>query len=556
MSPAPQWTLLTRLGSQTDGVGTQPADEASPLGTVIDDPDSESSDSDAETASISTDGDDSDTEDASTTGDEDVAIAGAGEQGYFDLPIDGQGGTSTAPESTINESPVPLPAIRVEDQAQASSSSSSSANVSVPPATPSRRGLSLPGFVKRRFSSQNILSTGSRPPTPAAESDLASTTDVDSAATASSSVAGETKKRRRFARRQKTNDPNGGIADGVVEMSLMAGSVGVSPVATPGRRRARRRSKKAEGAVTDGSRRKSRRSRHQGGAFTLAPNDGIAGLVQIEITGATDLPRFKNAFRTSYDMDPFVVIAFGHKIFRTRVIRHSLNPVWEERLYFHVGEAETHWTIGFTVSDWDKISGNDHVGDVSVPLEQLLGTSIQHDDRGIYPAGPDGKLVGDDFHVHELPLVLSDKDVQGVNSKLLIRAKYTPYAALRQSLWRVYAAQYDLDGTGELSYVELFSMLDSLGSTLTKETLETFFTRFGKTIDDELSIEEVVICLEDEVQKPKEQRRHVSENYDTGANTPAGPGAGFASGFALPEHYRPDELQQSDLSSDMKTIPP
>jgi len=42
-------------------------------------------------------------------------------------------------------------------------------------------------------------------------------------------------------------------------------------------------------------------------------------------------------------MDGFVVCSFGRKIFRTRVIRHSLNPVWEERLFFHVRPAETHW---------------------------------------------------------------------------------------------------------------------------------------------------------------------------------------------------------------------
>jgi phosphatidylserine decarboxylase len=29
------------------------------------------------------------------------------------------------------------------------------------------------------------------------------------------------------------------------------------------------------------------------------------------------------AFRFSFDMDPFVVISFGKKVFRTRVIRHS-----------------------------------------------------------------------------------------------------------------------------------------------------------------------------------------------------------------------------------------
>jgi C2 domain len=45
-------------------------------------------------------------------------------------------------------------------------------------------------------------------------------------------------------------------------------------------------------------------------------------------------------------MDPCVVISFGKKVFRTRVIRHSRNPVWDEKLLFHVRRYE----IGFKVS--------------------------------------------------------------------------------------------------------------------------------------------------------------------------------------------------------------
>jgi hypothetical protein len=35
-------------------------------------------------------------------------------------------------------------------------------------------------------------------------------------------------------------------------------------------------------------------------------------------------------------MDPFVVISFGKKVFRTRVIRHSRDPEWNEKMLFHV----------------------------------------------------------------------------------------------------------------------------------------------------------------------------------------------------------------------------
>jgi hypothetical protein len=103
-------------------------------------------------------------------------------------------------------------------------------------------------------------------------------------------------------------------------------------------------------------------------------------------------------------MDPFVVVSCGRKVFRTRVIRHNLNPTWDEKLFFHVRRTEAQWVVAFGVYDWDKLSANDHVGDVSVPLEQLLGTTIQPDERGLYPVDAEGKLVGDDFHDHSLSI--------------------------------------------------------------------------------------------------------------------------------------------------------
>ena len=110
--------------------------------------------------------------------------------------------------------------------------------------------------------------------------------------------------------------------------------------------------------------------------FNFDANKGkdTLGIVVMEILSASDLPRIKNceiasmhlvvvdvplALRLGYDMDPFVVIAFGQKVFRTRVIRHSLNPTWGEKLLFHVRRHEANYTIGFSVLDWDKASARD-----------------------------------------------------------------------------------------------------------------------------------------------------------------------------------------------------
>jgi len=54
-------------------------------------------------------------------------------------------------------------------------------------------------------------------------------------------------------------------------------------------------------------------------------------------------------------MDPFVVVSFGKKVFRTRVVRHSLNPTWDEKLLFHVRRHERSFTVQFAVLDWDKV---------------------------------------------------------------------------------------------------------------------------------------------------------------------------------------------------------
>lgn len=86
--------------------------------------------------------------------------------------------------------------------------------------------------------------------------------------------------------------------------------------------------------------------------------------------------------------------------------------------------------------------------------------------------------------------------------------------------------QYDTDDSGTWSYVEIYSLLDSLGSTLTRATVDSFFTRFGKSPEDSLTAEEAVICLEDELTKPRSEKREVEvtpsdfADSKSGTNTP------------------------------------
>ncbi|KAG6839083.1 hypothetical protein C0991_006136, partial [Blastosporella zonata] len=105
------------------------------------------------------------------------------------------------------------------------------------------------------------------------------------------------------------------------------------------------------------------KEKHRAYSLDMDAGNDILGIVMLEIKRAEDLPRLKNMTRTSFDMDPFAVISFGKKVFRTRVVRHSLNPTWDEKLLFHVRRYETRWEVRVRVSDWDKISSNDFVGE-------------------------------------------------------------------------------------------------------------------------------------------------------------------------------------------------
>ena len=106
--------------------------------------------------------------------------------------------------------------------------------------------------------------------------------------------------------------------------------------------------------------------------------------------------------RTGWDMDPFVVISFGKKVFRTCVIRHSLNPNWDEKLLFHVRRYESTFQVQLTVLDWDKLSSNNHVGDASFDVARLLADAPKKDEKtGLYPEEEDGMRSMRSF---ELPL--------------------------------------------------------------------------------------------------------------------------------------------------------
>lgn len=166
--------------------------------------------------------------------------------------------------------------------------------------------------------------------------------------------------------------------------------------------------KEPSGSLTPGGTRIRRPKFKKRGTtgYNLNVSHDITGIVMLEIASAEDLPKVRNSTsstmiaircwnsrvlsvtRVMWDMDPFVVVSFGKKVFRTRVIRHSLNPQWEEKLLFHVRKHEKTFEVKFAVLDWDKLTGNDQIGEVTLPLSELMVSAPQPDSAtGLYAEG-------------------------------------------------------------------------------------------------------------------------------------------------------------------------
>ena len=150
-------------------------------------------------------------------------------------------------------------------------------------------------------------------------------------------------------------------------------------------------------------------------AYEFTGGTDVVGIVFLEIGKITDLPPERNskheAFgggvvmtgltliqvtKTGFDMDPFVVASLGRKTYRTRVIRHNLNPVFDEKMVFQVMRHEQNYSMSFSIVDRDKLSGNDFVGTANFPLSNLISNAPEADpETGLYslPEPPDTSMV-------------------------------------------------------------------------------------------------------------------------------------------------------------------
>eukprot|EP00092_Neocalanus_flemingeri_P001913 GFUD01002043.1.p1 GENE.GFUD01002043.1~~GFUD01002043.1.p1 ORF type:complete len:1721 (-),score=424.93 GFUD01002043.1:78-4745(-) len=72
--------------------------------------------------------------------------------------------------------------------------------------------------------------------------------------------------------------------------------------------------------------------------------------------------------------DPYVQVALNqnHKELKTKTVKNTQNPVWNDDFRFEIPLADiSQKTLSLKVFDWDRLSKNDPIGEVQIPLWQV-----------------------------------------------------------------------------------------------------------------------------------------------------------------------------------------
>lgn len=222
--------------------------------------------------------------------------------------------------------------------------------------------------------------------------------------------------------------------------------------------------------------------------FSFNLNHETIGVVFLEIVSVANLPKFRTLTGISFDMDPFVVISFGKRVYKTPHKRHTLNPTFNSKVAFDINKSEKSFSIVFTVWDQDKITLNDKVAECSLPLEEIM--------KKYSPQLDKDTMLYDITQNKSGTLMLPMKHAAGT-AEMMIKVHFSPLAVIRQQMWRGVISLYENDTSNSITYEELKALLNSLGSSLTTEEIKTFFSDSGlDPMKDEIPEDDVVKGLE------------------------------------------------------------
>ncbi|ELR17483.1 C2 and SH3 domain containing protein [Acanthamoeba castellanii str. Neff] len=119
--------------------------------------------------------------------------------------------------------------------------------------------------------------------------------------------------------------------------------------------------------------------------------------------------------------DPFVKVKLGTIKHKTKKIMKNLNPRWNEKFFFK-GSGFASSTLEITVWDWDRIGSNDYMGEVRIPMSEVMTLGeISKSYPLVSGPGHEGEQVSGEISIRVQVMVQGDLQTGNLNAEELRR---------------------------------------------------------------------------------------------------------------------------------------
>ncbi|KAF7040280.1 hypothetical protein CFC21_050193 [Triticum aestivum] len=102
----------------------------------------------------------------------------------------------------------------------------------------------------------------------------------------------------------------------------------------------------------------------------------FVGLIKVNIIRGTNL-----AIRDVMSSDPYVILNLGHQSMKTKVIKSSLNPVWNGRLLLSIPDPVP--LLKVQVYDKDTFTTDDRMGEAEINIQPLVAAARAYETKSI-----------------------------------------------------------------------------------------------------------------------------------------------------------------------------
>eukprot|EP01111_Echinosteliopsis_oligospora_P012151 TRINITY_DN4132_c0_g1_i1.p1 TRINITY_DN4132_c0_g1~~TRINITY_DN4132_c0_g1_i1.p1 ORF type:complete len:559 (+),score=113.13 TRINITY_DN4132_c0_g1_i1:53-1729(+) len=210
------------------------------------------------------------------------------------------------------------------------------------------------------------------------------------------------------------------------------------------------------------------------------------GMVCVEIIGADDLP----AMDLNGKADPYFVLNYGGEMMMTSAIKKETRaPRWNEKTRIIMMSDDSDFTMNVKVWDWDKLTQDDYIGEVDIPLKALAGRK-----------GPMSSSH-----------VLTDNT--GKKSKtrgiLHVTLQFLDPEEVHHQFWITLVRHFDADQNGFINETEMLALVSALHPSLVDEKIIELYEKAKKNRDDnEVTYEQVVDVLSHDAELQAELKGH------------------------------------------------